>query len=195
MVMARISVLLVEDSETQAAVYSAYLPAPQFDVMCVTTGEQALAELTARPYSLVLLDLHLPGIQGLEVLRRIVAARLQVPVVVMTDSGSIDTAVEAMHLGARDFLPKPVDPGRLRLAALAALAALAGAERATSAPPPAATSVRPLAAVEREAIEAALTVFGGNVPRAAAALGVSPSTLYRKKQAWENGDGPMRGEE
>lgn len=190
--MARISVLLVEDSEVQATLYAAYLPAHQFEVVAVTTGEQALAELTARPFALVLLDLHLPGIQGLEVLRRMAVARLRVPVVVMTDSGSIDTAVEAMHLGACDFLPKPVDPGRLRLAALA------GVHRAAPAAPaaPAATPpVRPLAEVEREAIESALAAFGGNVPRAAAALGVSPSTLYRKKQVWEGGDASPRGEE
>jgi two-component system response regulator FixJ len=143
-----------------------------------------LAELTARDYALVMLDLQLPGIQGLEVLRRMKAAHLAVPVVVMTESGSVDLAVEALHLGAVDFLAKPVDAGRLRLAVL-------GAALAAAVPPAAGVTVdlsviRPLAVVEREAIEFAVAACGGNIPRAAAALGVSPSTLYRKKQAWDD---------
>lgn len=183
--MAVLPVLLVEDSEAQSALYSAYLPAEQFAVVPVATGEAALERLTRQQFALVLLDLHLPGIQGLEVLRRLVAAELRVPVVVMTDTGSIDAAVEAMHLGARDFLVKPVDPGRLRLAVLAA----------TRRPVPATGQprVRPLAEVEREAIETALSAFGGHVPRAAAALGISPSTLYRKKLAWESPGTPSTG--
>jgi len=176
--------LLVEDSDTQAAVYAAYLPGDRFEVVRVATGEEALRELTARDYSLVMLDLQLPGIQGLEVLRRMKAAHLAVPVVVMTESGSVDTAVEAMHLGAVDFLAKPVDAGRLRLAVLAAALAASAPPSVGVTTDPAA--IRPLAVVEREAIESALIACGGNIPRAAAALGVSPSTLYRKKQAWDS---------
>jgi DNA-binding NtrC family response regulator len=180
--------LLVEDSDAQAAVYAAYLPEDRFDVVRVATGEQALSELTARGYALMLLDLQLPGIQGLEVLRRMKAAHLTVPVVVMTESGSVDMAVDAMHLGAVDFLAKPVESGRLRLAVL-------GAALANAVPPSAGVAtdlaaIRPLAVVEREAIEFAVAACGGNIPRAAAALGVSPSTLYRKKQAWDDELGP-----
>jgi two-component system repressor protein LuxO len=51
------------------------------------------------------------------------------------------------------------------------------------------SSIRPLAEVEREAVETAITLCNGNVPKAAALLGVSPSTLYRKKQAWDGSDG------
>jgi DNA-binding NtrC family response regulator len=184
--LVRHRLLLVEDSDTQAAIYAAYLPEAQFEVVRVDTGEAALAELTARPYALLLLDLQLPGIQGLDVLRRVKAARLEVPVVVMTDTGSVDTAVEAMHLGAVDFLAEPVSAGRLRLAALGAVRAFT---ETVVAPP----VIRPLAVVEREAIEAALTLCDGNIPRAAAALGVSPSTLYRKKQAWEGDDTEPKG--
>lgn len=183
--------LLVEDSDTQAAVYEAYLPGERFHVLRVASGEEALAELTARDYSLVLLDLQLPGIQGLEVLRRMKAARLTAPVLVMTESGSVDTAVEAMHLGAVDFLAKPVDAGRLRLAVLGA--ALATAVPISSVATPDVSLIRPLAVVEREAIEFAVAACGGNIPRAAAALGVSPSTLYRKKQAWDDDVTGLKG--
>lgn len=179
-------VLLVEDSDAQAEVYAAYLPADQFMVLRVATGEAALAELTASHWDLLLLDLQLPGMQGLDVLRRLMAARLDLPVVVMTDTGSVDTAVEAMHLGAVDFLAKPVGAGRLRMAALGALHAPAAGAAGVA-------TIRPLAVVEREAIEAALSVCAGNIPRAAAALGVSPSTLYRKKQAWEGGNAGPKG--
>jgi two-component system repressor protein LuxO len=97
-------------------------------------------------------------------------------------------AVDAMHLGAVDFLAKPVESGRLRLAVL-------GAALANAVPPSAGVAtdlaaIRPLAVVEREAIEFAVAACGGNIPRAAAALGVSPSTLYRKKQAWDDELGP-----
>lgn len=183
--------LLVEDSDTQAAVYEAYLPGERFHVLRVASGEEALAELTARDYSLVLLDLQLPGIQGLEVLRRMKAARLTAPVLVMTESGSVDTAVEALHLGAVDFLAKPVDAGRLRLAVLGA--ALATAVPISSVATPDVSLIRPLAVVEREAIEFAVAACGGNIPRAAAALGVSPSTLYRKKQAWDDDVTGLKG--
>ena len=185
--MPTIPLLLVEDSEAQSALYAAYLPENQFEVVAVTSGEDALDLLTRREFALVLLDLHLPGIQGLEVLRRMAAAQLRVPVVVMTDSGSVDAVVEAMQLGASDFLAKPVEPGRLRLAVLAGIRQPVPAKQ-----PP---RIRPLAEVEREAIEAALVAFNGNVPRAAAALGVSPSTLYRKKLAWESAGGPLTGDQ
>jgi DNA-binding NtrC family response regulator len=178
--------LLVEDSDVQAAVYAAYLPEDRFHVVRVASGEEALTELTARDYSLVMLDLQLPGIQGLEVLRRMKSAHLAVPVVVMTESGSVDTAVEALHLGAVDFLAKPVDAGRLRLAVLGA--ALANAVPSSTGIATDLAAIRPLAVVEREAIEFAVAACGGNIPRAAAALGVSPSTLYRKKQAWDDDD-------
>jgi DNA-binding NtrC family response regulator len=60
--------------------------------------------------------------------------------------------------------------------------------RPPDAPPPASggTPIRPLKDIEREAIEQAIAYYDDNIPQAAAALGVSPSTIYRKRQTWDN---------
>jgi DNA-binding NtrC family response regulator len=77
------------------------------------SGEEALQCLADAPTDLVLTDLKMPGISGMEFLRRLKDKWLDTEVVVMTAFGSIDTAVEAMRLGAYDYLTKPIDRGRL----------------------------------------------------------------------------------
>lgn len=76
------------------------------------TGEEALEELEAAPADLVMTDLKMPGIGGMEFLRRLKAKWPETEVVVMTAYGSIDTAVEAMRYGAYDYLTKPIDRER-----------------------------------------------------------------------------------
>ena len=77
-------------------------------------GEEALQKLQDSDFSLVLLDLKLPGMDGLEVLRRIRESRPKTRVIMITAHGTIDYAVEAMKLGAVDFLRKPFSPGEIR---------------------------------------------------------------------------------
>ena len=77
-------------------------------------GEEALKKLAERSYALMLLDLRMPGIDGLEVLRRVPEMRPEVKVVIITAWGSIEAAVEAMKLGAVDFLQKPFDAQDVR---------------------------------------------------------------------------------
>ncbi len=76
------------------------------------TGEEALRHLDEARMNLVITDLRMPGIGGMEFLRRLKAAWPDTEVVVMTAFGSIDTAVEAMRLGAYDYLTKPIDRER-----------------------------------------------------------------------------------
>ncbi len=78
----------------------------------VGTGEEAFAHLEEAGADLVITDLKMPGIGGMEFLRRLKGARPDTEVVVMTAYGSIDTAVEAMRLGAYDYLTKPIDRER-----------------------------------------------------------------------------------
>ncbi len=100
-----------------------------------------------------------------------------------------------LHDGAEvtaDMLPRPFEAAASAPAAPGpALAIPSPSPFPSVSPPPALApgpqAIRPLAEVERRAIEQAIAAFGGNMTKAAAALGVNPSTLYRKKQAWETG--------
>jgi len=106
-------ILLVEDSTAQAAVYRSYLEADGHHVHAVDSGEAALEFLQHRQPAAMLLDLQLPGIQGLEVMLRLREQGRAVPVVVISDHGSTDNVVEAMRLGATDFVTKPFGRSRL----------------------------------------------------------------------------------
>ena len=79
----------------------------------VGTGEAALEELAQQGAALVLTDLKMPGIGGIELIRRLKASWPDTEVIVMTAYGSIDTAVEAIRSGAYDYLTKPIDRERL----------------------------------------------------------------------------------
>jgi CheY-like chemotaxis protein len=85
-----------------------------FHVESAITGEEALLLLEASAYHAVFLDAKLPGIAGLAVLRRIKIRWPATRVVVITSHGTMDDAVEAMRLGASDFLPMPFTPEELR---------------------------------------------------------------------------------
>ncbi len=77
------------------------------------TGEEALAAVAAQPRQVLLLDLHLPDMNGLEILRRVMVTNPETSVVVITADGSVSRAVEAMRAGAFDFLVKPFSNDRL----------------------------------------------------------------------------------
>jgi len=97
-------ILLVEDSTAQSAVYRSYLEADGHHVHAVGSGEAALDYLQRRQPAAMLLDLQLPGIQGLEVMSRVKEQGRAIPVVVISDHGSTDNVIEAMRLGAVDFV-------------------------------------------------------------------------------------------
>jgi len=105
----------VEDSAAQAAAYTAYLLEEPYRVDHVTSGEAALEYLEHTVPGLILLDLGLPGIDGLEVLRQLRQDNVASSVIIITDNDSVDIAVEAMRLGAEDYLAKPFDAERLRV--------------------------------------------------------------------------------
>lgn len=106
-------VLLVEDTLSIATVYCHQLSRVGIDTIHVETGDEALASIRKGNISVVLLDLQLPDMNGMDVLSAIRTEELPVTVVVVTSSGSIKTAVEAMQAGAYDFLVKPVSEERL----------------------------------------------------------------------------------
>jgi DNA-binding NtrC family response regulator len=102
-------ILVVEDRESLRRMLARALQQEGYEVETAAGGGPALALLRGRPFDLVLTDLMLPDLSGLEVLRASREAQPRTPVVVMTGFGTVASAVEAMKLGAQDFLEKPVE--------------------------------------------------------------------------------------
>lgn len=105
-------ILVVEDTDSLREVLASVLSGEGFTVTAVPSAEEAIELLTAdsADFRVVLCDLKLPRKTGLDLLREIAGRPKRIPVVVMTAYGSIDIAVEAMKLGAADFVTKPFDP-------------------------------------------------------------------------------------
>ncbi len=111
------TVLIVDDERTLARAVRAFLVESGYDAEVAPDGEQALGMLeTLRP-DVVFSDMRLPGMNGVELLRRIREFDPSIPVVIMTAYGTIEGAVEAVKLGAFDYLKKPVDLEELQLLA------------------------------------------------------------------------------
>ena len=106
-------ILLVEDSEPLARTYERYLRFESYNVVYAADGAAALQRLENEQFDAVILDLRLPDMHGLGILRRIRAAEGGPSVVVITADGQISTAVEAMRDGAFDFIVKPFNAERL----------------------------------------------------------------------------------
>jgi DNA-binding response OmpR family regulator len=108
-------VMVVDDDLTVREVVVTYLRAAGYDVGEAADGESALAELRAERADLLVLDLMLPGIDGLEVCRRIRAAGNDVPVIMLTALGSETDRVVGLEQGADDYVTKPFSPRELVL--------------------------------------------------------------------------------
>jgi FixJ family two-component response regulator len=108
--MSNPAILIVDDEKNIRLTLASALETHRVPVDTASTGEEALQKLTEKSFNLMLLDLKLPGMDGLEVLRRVTDKYPDLKVVIMTAYGSIEVAVEAMKTGAIDFLQKPLDP-------------------------------------------------------------------------------------
>lgn len=109
-------ILIVDDEKSIRFMLAESLDALGVKTEDASDGEEALSKLKAKEFSLVLLDLRLPGIDGMEVLRQMRQTRPDIPVMVITAYGTIDLAIEAMNLGAADFIQKPFVPEEVRQA-------------------------------------------------------------------------------
>ena len=114
-------ILIVDDEESIRTSLSGILSDEGYHVDVVESGEAALAALETRRYDLLLLDVWLPGIDGIETLQRLRALDAEVPVVVISGHGTIETAVRAVRLGAQDFVEKPLSLEKTLLAVRNAL--------------------------------------------------------------------------
>lgn len=101
-------VLIVDDEEELVDALVERLNLRGFDARGVTTGQEALDSLERHPCDVVLLDVKMPGLGGLDVIRRIKAARPSLEVVLLTGHTSASSAEEGLEAGAYDYLMKPV---------------------------------------------------------------------------------------
>jgi DNA-binding response OmpR family regulator len=107
--MAEYRVLLVDDEEEFVSALSERLKLRGIEVDSALNGEEALARLVEKEFEVVILDVMMPGLGGLEVLRQIKTTHPNTQVILLTGHGSTREGIEGMRLGAFDYLIKPVD--------------------------------------------------------------------------------------
>jgi len=115
------NILVIEDDPSLRRIMQLRMDHNGFTVRCAATGEEGIEMLEGEPFDLVLTDLMLPGVSGLDVLKYVKSHHPTAPVIVLTAFGTVETAVEAMKSGAFDYLTKPVDNEELYLAVNRAL--------------------------------------------------------------------------
>jgi DNA-binding NtrC family response regulator len=109
-------ILIVDDDSSVRRVMQMQLAEAGYEVLPATTGSEAHRLLMERRPKLVITDLRMPDLDGIELLRRIAESEIQTTVIMITAFGSIETAVQAMRLGAYDYITKPIDYEALMLA-------------------------------------------------------------------------------
>ncbi len=107
-------ILVVDDEKNIRLTMSQALEPLGVPVETAVNGEEALQKINRGDYGLMFLDLKMPGMSGMEVLRKVRDDRSEIRVIIITAHGTIETAVEAMKLGAADFIQKPFSPGEVR---------------------------------------------------------------------------------
>ena len=107
-------VLVVDDEQSLRKVLAATLQREGYEVSVASDGEEALAALLRDGADVVVTDLVMPRLDGLSLLRRVVARHPDIPVIVVTAHGKVDSAVEAMKAGAFDFVTKPFEHTELK---------------------------------------------------------------------------------
>jgi len=107
-------VLIVDDEPNLRKILAAQLSRDGYDVLLAEDGEQGLALLREHHIDLVVTDLKMPKVDGMTLLREALAEQPELPIVMITAHGTVDTAVEALKLGAFDYLTKPFDKEEVR---------------------------------------------------------------------------------
>ncbi len=108
-------ILIVDDEEIVVRSCLRILSGDEFDIDVANNGLEALVKIGEREYDMVILDIMMPKMNGMEVLQRVKESHPDIDVIMITGLNEIDTAVKAMKMGAFDYLPKPFDPEELEL--------------------------------------------------------------------------------
>jgi two-component system response regulator RegA len=172
---ARPCILVVDDDDTYRTALARAFERRNFEVLSASGVNAALALIERPTLDYASVDLRMPGASGLDLVRRLKALHPGAVVVVLTGYGSIATAVEAVKLGASDYLTKPADANDL----LRAFGA-AAADTTPRAEPDPQNEVPSLARVEWEHISRVVADCGGNISQAARVLRMQRRSLQRK---------------
>lgn len=111
--MARKSILVVDDEKNQREILETILSGEGYDVTTASSGEAAMKFVESRRFDLVLTDLKMTGMSGLDLLKQLTDYDKSIIVILLTAHGSVDSAVDAMRLGAFEYLQKPYDSENL----------------------------------------------------------------------------------
>jgi DNA-binding NtrC family response regulator len=111
--MSRKSILVVDDEKSQREILEMILSGEGYDVTTASSGEAAMKFVESRRFDLVLTDLKMTGMDGLELLKELTNYDKSIIVILLTAHGSVDSAVDALRLGAFDYLQKPYDSAKL----------------------------------------------------------------------------------
>lgn len=107
--------LIVDDDQAHLSMLETLLKSLSYAIECVRDGADAVQQVQKKPYDLVLMDVRMANVGGMEALKEIKHFNPAVPVIIMTAYSSVDKAVEAMRLGADDYLTKPLNFEELKL--------------------------------------------------------------------------------
>lgn len=184
------SVLIVEDESRLRDMLTRAVTNMEFRSVCVPSAEAALAQLEKQTFDIILTDLNLPGMQGMDMCERIRQRWPESQLVILTGYGSLEAAKAAIRLEAADFLTKPTSLGDLEAALNRALRRrlnhittrpIPEMDLEEPTPVPAVNTgeaPRTLQDMEREHVLSALARHDGNREATAEELGISVRTLY-----------------
>lgn len=171
------AILLIEDDATFSATLARALKRRGYEVFAAATPEAAIDQAEAEAPDWIVLDLNLAGASGLGLIPRLRDAQPEARIVVLTGYASISTAVDAIKLGAVQYLAKPVDVDTLLRAFSRGLEAAPATGTGGAAPPAVPMSVDRM---EWEHIQRVLREHQGNISATARALNMHRRTLQRK---------------
>jgi len=110
-----VRIMVVDDEKIVRESLSVWLRKFGYEVVPVEGGQEALDILDRQEWNILLVDLKMPRVDGIEVLRKAIEIKPGIPVIIFTAYATVETAVEAMKVGACDYLIKPIDPDMLTL--------------------------------------------------------------------------------
>jgi two-component system response regulator FixJ len=168
-------VYVIDDDEAMRDSLNFLLGAADFDVTLFESAQQFLEVAAGVDFGCVVSDVRMPGVDGIEMLKRLKASRSTLPVLIMTGHGDVPLAVEAMKLGAIDFLEKPFEDDRLIGMVDVALKQAASGARTEAETQDIATRVASLSPRERQVMEG--LVAGLSNKMIARDYDISPRTI------------------
>ncbi len=107
------NVLVVDDEEQFLKVFSQRLQGRGLKVETATSGEEAINKTKGKEFDAIILDLIMPGMSGIETLKRIKKENPDIQIIMLTGHGTVEKSVEAMKMGAVDFIEKPADMSKV----------------------------------------------------------------------------------